>query len=303
MAGSPVTNIPNHYRIKFGTSFDIALQDMSNEIRNAVAFEPGAGERVTLDRLDALEMTDYDSRGGDTQNTDWDSQITSIFPQPAEVSNKFDEWDEVYLDKISLPKSELSMSHAYAVNRRISKFIVDAFTGIRYRGKNGTTQTAFDTTNQRIAVDFGGSSEGMTFNKIAQAAYQMDEDEVPEEGRYIGFRAKQMQDLVDDILANHSTNLTDIRMMPGTKVITHILGFKVLQSQRFNLDAGTDIASAIAWQKDQVVLSLWSDRVTRMDILPTKRHALQVRTVVNGGAAVKDDLGVIEILCDESPAS
>lgn len=303
MSGSPVTNIPDHYRIKFGMSFDIALQDMKNDLRNAVAYEPGAGERVTIDRLDALEMTDYNNRGGDTQNTDWESQITSIFPQPAEVSNKFDEWDAAYLDKISLPKSELSMSHGYAVNRRISKFIVDAFTGIAYRGKNGTTQTAFDTTNQRIAVDYGGSSEGLTFDKIAAAAYQMDEDEVPEEGRFLGIRAKQMQDLVDDILTNRATNLTDIKMMPGTKIVTEILGFTVIQTQRMNLASSTDIASAIAWQKDQVVLSLWSDRITRMDILPGERHALQVRTVVNGGAGRKDDLGVIEILCDESPST
>lgn len=299
--GGVLTNIPEHYQIKYGLSYDLALQDTSSELREAVSYKPGSGERVTVNRLETLELTDYNERGGDTVNSDWDSQITSIFPQPADVSNRFDEWDEAYLHNISLPRSELSVSQAYAAQRRVSKFIVDAMTGPAYRGKNGTDVVPFDS-DHIVPVNFG-AIEGMSWEKIAYVAYMMDELEVPKEGRFLGFRAKQMADLVADIFDNHAANLTDVKMMTGTKVISEILGFKVLTSQRFNKDEATDIASAVAWQRDAVCLSMWADRKTYMDILPGKRHSLQVRTVINGGAGRKEDKAVFEILADESPST
>lgn len=294
----------------FESSFDLAYQQMQSTLRDAVQSKPGSGNRMSGQILDSLETTDYTERGGDTVYTDLDADFWNVFPQPAEAAHLEDEYDDEYLATISRPDSEVVQSHAAAVSRKIDNTIVRAMTAAAYRGRNGTTSSNFDTTNQRVAVDYRGplsaSNSGLNFYKIARAAKILDDNEVPQEGRYLGIRSGGMENLVNDIIQNHSSELSSIKMMPNSRVITEILGFTVIQNQRWLVadtvtSAGTDVASSIAWHRNAVMLCLWQDRKTHMDILPDRRHALAIRTVVNVGATRKRDGGVVEILVDQSP--
>lgn len=301
----------NSYSIEFENSFDIAYQQEMSALRDAVDSKPGQGERMRGQILDSDEATEYNERGGDTVYTDLDADHWNVFPQPAEVAHLQDEWDEGYLGQIVRPDSELVRTHAAGIARQIDNKIVRAFTAAAYRGKNGTVSTAFDTTNQRVAVDYKGpitaANCGLNFYKVARAAKIMDDAEVPQGNRFIAIRAAQMENLVNDVIQNHSSELSSIKSMAGNnRVFTEILGFKVIQSQRILVadsvtSAGTDVASAIAWHKSAMQLCIWGDRSTRMDILPERRHALAIRTTVNVGATRKKDGGVVEVLSDQSP--
>lgn len=296
----------------FESSFDIAYQQLPSTLRSAVDTKPGTGDRMRGSILDSMEATEYSERGGDTVYTDLDADFWNVFPQPAEAANLEDEYDDEYLATISRPDSEIVQAHAAAINRQIDNKIVRAMTADAYRGKNGTTAVSFDETNQRVAVDYQGpdgttANDGMNFHKIVRAGRILDDNEVPDDGnRYFGMRAQQMEELAHDLITNHADNLSSMKMMPGTKVITEFYGFKFIQNQRWLVadtvtSAGTDVASCIAWHKMAVKARVWQDRRTYMDILPERRHALAIRTVVNVGATRARDGGVVEVLADQSP--
>jgi len=297
-----ITTVPNAYTVQYETSFDHALQQMETKLRPNVTERRAAGERFRLNNLGAASAVEITERGGATVAQDLSNELVSITPIAAECVHRLDEFDPAHLGDVVLPGSDLVQAQAYAIAREIDERIVTAFTGSRWLGKAGTTEDTFPA-GQQVAVDMedGSTNTGLTFEKIARAAYLFDTNEVKQSERYLGIRAKQMEDLVNDILTNHSTDMTSIKMLEGSRVITEILGFKVVQAQRFAVAAGTDIASCVAWQKEQVILGIWNDRKVYMDILPEQRHALQVRTTINIGVTRRRNEGVVEILCDQSP--
>lgn len=297
----------------FESSWDIAYQQITSKLRDAVDTKPGSGDRMRGQILDSLEVTEYSERAGETVYTDLDGDFWNVFPQPAEAANLEDEYDDEYLASISRPDSEIVQAHAAAISRQIDNKIIRAMTADAYRGKNGTTATSFDETNQRVAVDYDGTGAssttanvGMNFHKVARAARILDDNEVPENDRYIAMRAQQIEDLYVNIIENHGANVTDLEIDGNERMVRRLYGFTVIKSQRVLVgdtvtNAGTDVASCIAWQKNAVKARVWKDRQTHMDILPERRHALAIRTVVNVGATRARDGGVVEILCDQSP--
>lgn len=298
----------------FESSWDIAYQQLQSKLRGAVDTQAGTGDRMRGQILDSAEATEYTERGGETVYSDLDADFWNVYPQPADYANLIDEYDDEYLASITRPDSEIVQTHAAAISRQIDNKIVRAFTAAARRGKDGSTSSNFDTTNQRVAVDYDGSGAtsttanvGLNFYKIARARRIMDDNEVPEDGRYLAIRAAQMEDLAVDVLDNHSANVSDLQMLPGTRTITRIMGFDVIQIQRILVgdtvtSAGTDVASCIAWQRNAVKARVWKDRQTFMDVLPERRHNVAIRTVVNCGATRSKDGGVVEILCDQSPS-
>ncbi len=295
----------------FETNFEIAYQQIQSMLRNAVDTGPGEGDRMRGQILDSQEVTEYTERGGDTNYTDVDADFWNVFPQPADLANKLDEFDEKYLATISLPTSELMQSHAAACSRQVDNKIVRAATAAAYRGKNGTTSSNFDTTNQRVAVDYQGPNGttancGLNYHKIARARRILDDREVPEQDRYLVIRAAQMEDLASDVIDNHSANVQDLEIIPGTRTIRRLMGFDLIQVQRILVadtvtGATTDVASCLAFQKQAIKCRVWKDKEVHLDVLPMKRHAVGLRTVINAGATRARDEAVVEVLCDQSP--
>lgn len=298
----------------FTSNFEIAYQQMESKLRSAVNTEPGEGERMQGRILQSQELIEYTERGGDTNYTDVDADFWNVFPQPADLANLLDEHDEAYLAKVSLPTSELMQGHAAAASRQVDNKIVRAATAAAFRGRTGTTSSSFDTTNQRVAVDYDGSGAlsttanvGLNYYKIARARRILDDNEVPENDRYLVIRAAQMEDLAVDVLDRHSANVSDLSVLPGTRTIQNIMGFTVIQVQRVLVgdtvtSAGTDVASCLAFQKMAIKARVWKDKEVHLDVLPLKRHAVGIRTVINVGATRARDEAVVEILCDQSPA-
>jgi hypothetical protein len=283
----------------------LKLQQTVSKLGAAVFRKSGSGESIKFPRLGTLEMTDIIARGGETVATDLTTENRWVRPQAAEACNRLDEFDEEMLGQISQPNSQIIATHAAAVNRKIDNVIIAAATGTAYTGKNGTDTVAFSSAME-VAVGYvptgSATNSGMTLYKIAQAAYLMDVNEVPEEGRYLAMTAKQRKDLIDDIIANHSDDsMARDWANRGYKNGESILGFTVIVSQRCVLTTATDVRTCPFWHKDAIGLGVWSDKKTHMDILPTFKHALQIRTTMNVGATRIEELAVGAIYADESP--
>lgn len=293
------------YTIKYELAWDLAFQQMDSTLRDSVTTVPASGERVKGNILDQIELIEDNTRGGDTVATDMGEDSWNIFPNPAYDAKRFDQWDEAYLGVITQPNSEVAQSQAYATNRYIDEQIVAAATGVAYRGKNGTTAVSLPPT-QVIAVDYAGdgispANTGLSWMKISQAQYLLDTAEVPKEGRTLVFNAAGMKALIQDIITNHSAEVTSIQALDRTLLKDGLMGFRFVQTERIAVDEN-DIATCLAYHKSAIKFGNWSDRKTLMDRLPTKKQSLQIYTSVNVGATRAKDTGVVSILCDQSPA-
>jgi hypothetical protein len=150
--------------------------------------------------------------------------------------------------------------------------------------------------------DLTAANCGMNFYKLSQAEYLMDSNEVPEEGRFVAMTAKQRKNLRDDIIANHSDDSAALEWArTGYLKNQPLMGFTPILSQRCVLNTSTDVRTCPFWHQSAIGLGIWTEKKVHMDILPTKRHSLQIRTVMNAGASRLEELGVGVIYADESP--
>jgi hypothetical protein len=85
--------------------------------------------------------------------------------------------------------------------------------------------------------------------------------------------------------------------------INTFLGFTFIRVDRsfFEYVVGTDVRTICAWSKSGIKLSD-SGKQSFMDVLPTRSHSIQIRTVASIGATRTEEPKVVRIYCDESPA-
>jgi hypothetical protein len=113
--------------------------------------------------------------------------------------------------------------------------------------------------------------------------------------------AQQVQDLLRTTEVT-SEDFNSIKALVSGQVDT-FLGFKFLSSQRLinaTVSSVADIRSVFAFHKSAIKFAM-SDRKVQMDILPTRRHALQIRSTMMLGAVRTENEKVVRIYCDESP--
>ena len=299
-----MAQIDTFYPTMFQTSFDQVLQQMDSRLLGSITRADFTGKKKWFNLLNDSEAQDILTRKGDTPDGEFDGSKYWLTQRPKEKVTTFDEWDKHFLGTIVLPTSDEVQSHAMAFNRATDDVIISAFDATRYIGEDGTTTDSFPA-GQSIASNYvetgSDTPSGMTLAKLRRAKYLMDVSEVPDSERYIVIGAKQEQDLLRD------TNLTSadfntVKALVDGKVDT-FLGFKFLKSQR--LPVGTvsgvaDIRSCFAFHKSAIKFAM-SDRQTRMDILPQRRHALQIRSTMMLGAVRTENEKVVRIYSDETP--
>lgn len=296
--------IDTFYPVTFQTSFDQALQQMDARLLNAVTRADFTGKKKWFNLLNDSEAQDILTRKGDTPDGEFDGSKYWLTQRPKEKVTTFDEWDKHFLGSIVLPTSDEVQSHAMAFNRAIDDVLIASLDATRYIGEDGTTTDAFPA-GQSIAsnyVETGSPAQsGMTLGKLRRAKYLMDVSEVPDSERYIVFGAQEEQDLLRDSTLT-SADFNTVKALVDGNVGT-FLGFKFLKSQR--LPIGTvstvaDIRSCFAFHKSAIKFAM-SDRQTRMDVLPQRRHALQIRSTMMLGAVRTENEKVVRIYCDETP--
>jgi len=296
-----MATIDTFYPIEFERSFSQALQQMDSRLLASVTRADFTGKKKSFNLINDSEAQDVLVRKGDTPDGEFDGSKYWLTQRPKEKVTVFDEFDKHFLGSIVLPTSDEVQSHAMAFNRAIDDVIISAFDATRYIGEDGTTSDAFDT-NYSLAstyVENGTSAaSGLTIGKLRRAKYLMDLAEVPNADRMLVCGAQQVQDLLRTTEVT-SEDYSSVKALVSGQVDT-FLGFKFLSSQRLARNTSTDIRSVFAFHKSAIKFAM-SDRKVQMDILPTRRHALQIRSTMMLGAVRTENEKVVRIYCDESP--
>jgi hypothetical protein len=105
-----------------------------------------------------------------------------------------------------------------------------------------------------------------------------------------------------DKLLNDSTiqsiDTNTVRALVNGQIDTY-MGFTFLKSQRAAID-GSNIRDVFFWVKISMQLAISQEPRSFMDVLPAKRHSIQVRHEMDAGATRMDEKGVVRCLADES---
>jgi hypothetical protein len=91
------------------------------------------------------------------------------------------------------------------------------------------------------------------------------------------------------------------RLMTGEIVNVFGLAIKAVAPEILPYVSGTDVRTCVAFARRSVVFGMAESPQSWVDVLPGKRHDVQLRTEWGWGATRIEDEGVITIACDESP--
>ena len=203
----------------------------------------------------------------------------------------FDYEDILDINKLNFDdKKIIAENTVNAIGRREDQLIIDALED---------EITDLTTASQLV----GDGTAAFTVDYVRQAAQILDENNVPQEGRYLIYSSKQKEQLLNETETTSSDYNTVKTLVMGD--IDTFYGFKFIMIGG-RTEGGLPRAQgveqyAFAYHKQAVGLAIGKDMTTMVDWVPQKT-AWQIGCVYSAGAVVIDLDGVVVINTDDSPS-
>lgn len=289
--------IPTHHVKKFGAGIDLLQQQMGSNLREGVDVDSDVtpGDRKFYDQLDAIDMVDIADRHGDTVVLDVPHRRRMVTPSASEWAALIDRSDLRRV--LNDPQSGYVETAAAAAGRKVDDRIASAFFGSASTGVDGGTPVAHPGGDFQIAVVAGG----LTIGQMREARETLEANENPEDGErnrwYAALAARQRRDLLATTEVTSADFATVKALVQGQ--VMDFLGFKFLKSERLPVNATPDRRCPF-WRKSSMKAAIAQEGRAFIDVLPGKRHSIQVRYELDCGATRMDEKGVVEVIADET---
>ena len=276
---------------QFSSNIQMLSQQMGSLLRNAVDVETVNGEKAFFDQVGSAAAVLRTSRHADTPIIDTPHSRRMVTMSDYEYADLIDDQDKVRL--LVDPTSTYARAAAAAMGRAMDDVIISAALGTALTGKDGTTSTPFDTSNNQIAV----GAAGLTLAKLIEAKEILDSRDVdPSIPRYIACSPKQITNLLDDPEVT-SADYNTVRALVKGELDTYV-GFKFITTNRLPVDGSND-RRVFAWAMDGIKLAVGKEPTARIDERADKSYATQVYYCMSIGATRMEEAKVVEILCNE----
>ena len=282
---------------QFKNNITMLSQQKGSKLAGTVMQESITGTHAFFEQIGSTETVERTTRHGD-------SPLVST-PHERRRCNLADhEWGDMVddQDKVRMlidPTSQYAMNAGWAFGRTKDDKIIAAASGAALTGVDGTTSTVLPSS-QKVAVAFGGSSIGLTIEKLIETQSIFGRNDVDDDEEKI-FVCSQKQ--LDDLLALEKTTSSDYS---NVKALAHgkinsFMGFTFKRTQRTILTAATDVRTCFAYVKSGIALGIGADVVTRISERADKSYNTYVYAKMSIGAARLEEEKVVEVMCDESP--
>ena len=280
---------------EFKSGIEIAFQQMESKLRNSVRVEPLNGKYTFFDQIGAVEAKEKTTRHADIETVDTPHMRRRVSSRDYYVADYVDMEDLLRI--LQNPADEYYRTFVAALNRKLDSLIINAALGTAYTGVDGSTTVSFDS-NMTVAVDVGDSSAtGLNIDKLIAAKELLDENEVPDEDRYVVVAPKQLSNLLGTTEVTSSDYNTVKALVQGD--LDTFLGFKFIKSNRLTTD-GNGYREVLFYQKRGLLLGMAREIGGSLDNIPQKGHAILVQAWVSAGATRMHESAVGKILCAES---
>ena len=286
------TQITTAFVQQFSSNVQMLSQQMGSLLRNAVDSESVNGEKAFFDQVGSAAAVLRTTRHADTPLIDTPHSRRMVTLSDYEYADLIDDQDKVRL--LIDPTSTYSRAAAAAMGRAMDDVIISAALGTAKTGKDGSTSTAFDTTNNQIAA----GASGLTLAKLIEAKEILDSGDVdPSIPRYIAVSPKQVSDLLNNTTVTSSDYNTVKALAMGE--INSFVGFNFIVTNRLGVD-GSSNRRVFAWAMDGIKLAVGKEPTARIDERADKSYATQIYYAQTIGATRMEEKKVVEVLCAES---
>jgi hypothetical protein len=251
------------------------------------------GSKVTFNKMGKGQASERTAPSSDVIAMNVDHSKVEVTLKDYEAS----EYTDIFKQKEVLPDevSELSMTIKGAIGRRRDQLAIDALAAGTYNSAAGNGAT--------VLTSVGGADTGMNIDKLLAVKEWMDDNEVPDEGRYIALNANGFKTLLSETKITSSDYNTVQALVRGE--INTFLGFTFVRIGKRSEGglphdgAGTypttgDVVDGFAWQRDAVGEAIGIDMQTSVDWVASKKSYLSSGDY-KGNAVIIDEVGCVKV--------
>ena len=281
---------------QYTTNVGLLLQQRGSKLRDAVTMGSYTGKAAkAVEQIGSVTAQSRTTRHGDTPLISTPHDARWVYPTDYEWADLIDDQDKLRM--LIDPSSPYAINGAYALGRAMDNLIITSALSASKTGENGTTSTAFDTSNQQVTV--GGTPAGLTVAKLRETKKILLSNEVDIEmdPLFIAVSAKQLDDLLGTTEVTSSDYNTVKALAQGA--IDTFMGFKFIHTELLGVDSSS-YRRVIAWAQSGLHLGLWNDINTRISERADKSYSNQIYVKGTFGATRTEEGKVVEILCNEA---
>lgn len=294
---------PTFYAQQFQTSLRMAIQQIPSKLMPCVTIGEtvvGAKQAVIVDRIGSV---DANTVAGQLQPKTYLNPTTErlwVDPISKDVPLIMDHFEQ--LKMLSDPSSKFVQTAVAAINRAKDDEIIRAAFAATKSGETGAATSAFDTTNQQIAVNYDASGNvGLTVAKLKRARqfFLRDEVDMDREQLFCLITDDQDKNLLDE--AQYvSLDYSDKPVLDAEGKLKTFLKFQFVHTQRLGVDA-SGYRRVPVWAKSGIEYRPWEELYTNVYRDTNYRgEPWAAYCMATFGAARADNKLVKEILCAES---
>ena len=298
--------ISDSFPMLYSDEWRLGLQQLTSRLDSYVNTEVVHGESKRYQKLAPVTARQITTRFGDTNPDDLDVEFRHLFVNFKDSAHILDRREAMQLGTVGSPHTQVLRLQLAAAGRDRDKTLIDAIRGSAQTGKTGGTLVALPAT-QKIAVDFGsaGTNNNMTFKKMIEIVRMFGASEVTgqdtenQSAATLIVSHNQIASMLRETQFT-SSDYSEIRRLHTGEVINLMgVAIKAVNPALLPYDTSTHVRSCYAFARNSVVFGLAENPQAWVDVLPGKRHDVQLRTEWGWGALRLDEEGVIEIACDE----
>jgi hypothetical protein len=277
---------------QYTTNVQLLLQQRGSKLRECCSMGSYTGKAAkAVEQIGAVTAQKKTSRHADTPLISTPHDARWVFPEDFEWADMIDDQDKLRM--LIDPTSPYAQNGANALGRSMDDIIITAALGTAKTGENGSTDTAFATASQQIAVN----ATGLTVAKLRQARRILAANEVDlaSEMLYIAVTAQQIDDLLGTTEVT-SSDFNSVKALVQGDIDT-FMGFKFIQIERLGLDGSGD-RRCFAWAKSGMHIGMFNDINTKITERADKSYATQVYVKGTFGATRVEEKKVVEVICN-----
>jgi hypothetical protein len=292
--------IASAYAVQYGTNVSLLLQQKGSKLRSSVSMGGYQGKQAeVVTQYGATNARPVTTRYQPIAPVNTPNARRWVFPSDFDWADLIDTFDKLKL--LADPASAYTTNGLYAMGRSLDDVILSGMLGDNKTGEAGGTTTGFDTSNQRVLVNYAAAGNvGLTVDKLREARRLLMRNEVDLDAEpvYCAITAEQHDDLLGQMQVVSSDFNGDRPVLQDGKV-TQFLGINFIHIERLPLSSA-GVRRCPVWVPSGVHLGMWNDIVSnvtqRRDL---SSHPYQVYLMMSIGATRTEEKKVVDILCAE----
>lgn len=276
----------------YGGNVIALYQQAEAKLQGAVREEPMKAKAHFFDRIEPTAAVKKTVRHGATPIVDTPHSRRMVVMTDFEWADLVDPQDELRI--LIDPKSQYAINAVKALKRSYDDEVIAAFDADAKGGETGSTTIVF-TDEDAGDVDF--SAAAMDIEDIITLKKLLDNQDVPEDGRFLLVAPSVVSQLLKDTKVTSSDHQTVKALVRGET--DTLLGFKVIKSTRLVTVAGTD-KKGFAWHKDSMGVAVGMPIKTNVSVRDDLSYATQVYAALTMGAVRLQGKGVVRYQFDDA---